>query len=70
MNYLKVKGHENLYRDSNTGAIINTEVRPKTSISKQFNNAIEDINNLKEEISEIKSLLKELIRNGNSQIRS
>jgi len=69
-NYIKVKGHENLYRDSFTGAIINTEVPRKNSISNKFNTAIEDINNLKEEISEIKSLLRELIRNGSSQIRN
>jgi hypothetical protein len=66
MNYIKVKGHENLYRDPQTGAIINTDARPKASISKQFNTAIEDINNLKEEISEIKSLLRELIRNASN----
>ena len=63
MSYIKVKGHENLYRDPQTGAIVNTDIPPKRSLSKEFNTAIEDINNLKEEISEIKSLLRELIRN-------
>jgi hypothetical protein len=66
MSYIKVKGHENLYRDPTTGAIVNTDVLPKRSLSKQFNTAIEDINNLKEEISEIKSLLRELIRNASN----
>jgi hypothetical protein len=69
-NYIKVKGHENLFRDALTGAIVNTEIPPKSNISNKFNTAIEDINNLKEEISEIKSLLRELIRNGSSQIRN
>jgi hypothetical protein len=65
-NYIKVKGHENLFRDALTGAIVNTEIPPKNNISNKFNTAIEDINNLKEEISEIKSLLRELIRNASN----
>ena len=65
MSYIKVKGHENLYRDPQTGAIVNTDIPPIKSLSKQFNTAIEDINNLKDEVFEIKSLLKELIRNAN-----
>lgn len=65
-NYIKVKGHSNLYRDPNTGAIINNEVPPKKNISKQFASAIDDINTLKAEISEIKKLLKEIVRNGSS----
>lgn len=62
-NHIKVEGHENLYRDPQTGAIINTDIRPKRSLSKEFNTAIEDINNLKEELSEIKQLLREIARN-------
>ena len=64
-NYLKVKGHNNLYRDPNTGAIINADT-PKRSASQNFNAALEDINTLKAEISEIKQLLKEIVRNGSS----
>jgi hypothetical protein len=65
MDYIKVSGHDGLVRDQNTGAIINVnnsaiEARRK---SKHLNSALEDINNLKEEISEIKSLLRELIKN-------
>ena len=70
MNYLKVRGHENLYRDPNTGAIINNQIPTRSSFSTKFNAAIDDINNLKEEISEIKHLLRELIRNGSSHNRS
>lgn len=69
-NYIKVKGHENLYRDSVTGAIINRELPFKNNFSNKFSTAIEDINNLKEEISEIKHLLRELIKNGSSHNRS
>ena len=68
MNYAKVHGHDDLVRDMRTGAIINNDssaiqARKKT---KNLTTAIEDINNLKEEISEIKALLHELIKNGNS----
>lgn len=68
MDFAKVQGHDGLVRDMNTGAIINRdssaiEARRKT---KNLSTAIEDINNLKEEISEIKALLHELIKNGNS----
>jgi len=69
-NYLKVKGYEGLYRDPSTGAIINTQKPVKHKFASTFNNAMEDINNLKAEMSEIKNLLKELIRNGNTENRS
>jgi hypothetical protein len=69
-NYLKVSGHEGLYRDSSTGAIINTEAPSRNTISNKFTTAIEDINTLKDEVFEIKRLLKELIRNADSNNRS
>jgi hypothetical protein len=64
--YIKVEGHENLYRDALTGAIVNTDKPAPKNFSSQFSNAIDDINSLKNEISEIKSLLKLLIENGNN----
>ena len=68
MSYIKVSGHDGLVRDENTGAIINVdnsaiEARRK---SKQLNSALQDINMLKDEISEIKSLLRELVRNASN----
>lgn len=66
MKYLKVEGHDNLYRDVSTGAIISTEKPSPRNFSQTFNNAINDINTLKEEISEIKQLLREIVRNGSS----
>lgn len=63
--YIKVKGHENLYRDPNTGAIVNTEIPSKNTISSRFTSITADINNLKEDVSEIKRLLQLLIENGN-----
>ena len=68
MDYIKVSGHEGLVRDQNTGAIINLddsaiEARRK---SKHLGSALDDINMLKNEISEIKSLLKELVKNASN----
>ena len=68
MSYIKVSGHDGLVRDENTGAIINVddsaiEARRK---SKQLNSALQDINMLKDEVSEIKSLLRELVKNASN----
>ena len=68
MGYIKVEGHDGLVRDQNTGAILNQdnsaiEARRKL---KHLNSALEDINMLKDEVSEIKSLLRELIRNASN----
>ena len=68
MDYIKVKGHDGLVRDKNTGAIINLDdsaivARRK---SKHIGSALDDINMLKNEISEIKSLLKELVKNASN----
>lgn len=59
-NYLKVEGHEEYVRDLNTGAIISIEQRPKKSFSSEFKSVQQDLNNLKNEIGEIKLLLKKL----------
>ena len=66
MRYLKVEGHENLYRDMNTGAIVNKDKPAPRNFSRTFNKALEDINTLKEELSEIKVLLRELARNASN----
>ena len=64
MDYIKVEGHDGLVRDKNTGAIINLDnsaiiARRK---SKQLSSALEDINTLKNEVSELKFLLRELTK--------
>lgn len=59
--YIKVEGHKNLYRDSLTGAIVNMDAPPQQSLSKTVNTITTDINNLKEEISEIKLLLQKIL---------
>jgi len=68
MSYIKVEGHDGLVRDETTGAILNNsssaiEARRK---QRQLNSALDDINMLKDEVSEIKSLLRELIRNASN----
>ena len=68
MDYIKVSGHDGLVRDQNTGAIINLDdsaiaARRK---SKQLSSALDDINMLKTEVSEIKSLLRELVKNASN----
>lgn len=59
--YIKVEGHKDLYRDSLTGAIVNMNAPPQQSLSKTVNTITTDINNLKEEISEIKLLLQKIL---------
>ena len=71
MSYIKVKGHDGLVRDETTGAILNhndsaIEARRK---QRQLNSALEDINMLKNEVSEIKTLLRELINNASNSSR-
>jgi len=64
LNLIPVEGHNNLFRDKNTGAILNKDrsayanyMRMK-DIKQREKNEIEE---MKKDIDEIKSLLKELI---------
>jgi hypothetical protein len=71
MNYAKVKDHPGLARDESTDQIVNTNIheyqqyvtrREKRKAEKDKQLTVEeDLANLKGEISEIKSLLKELV---------
>lgn len=61
---LPVEGEKNLYRDENSGAIVNCDtfgysqyLKMKGEKKKQR----EEIEKIKEDISEIKNLLRELI---------
>jgi len=61
---IPVEGHKNLFRDEKTGAIVNTDtigysqyIKMKNEKQKQR----EEIDQIKTDITEIKSLLKELI---------
>ena len=73
-NFIKVEGNDNLVRDRNTNQIINTNEseyqqyiarRKRKKVEKEKALSVEeDLANLKSEMSEIKSLLKEVV-NGN-----
>lgn len=61
---IRVEGHSNLFRDEDTGAIVNTD----NNAYNQYLNSLDsrqrqkqEIANLKSEIDEIKSLLKEFL---------
>lgn len=62
--YIKVAGHENLYRDEQSGAIINKESpKEKHTFQENFRQVKSDVDNIKYELNEIKNLLKVLIDN-------
>lgn len=73
MKFLKVSGHDGLVRDTSNGAIINTNIEDykvymaqRESVlqrQKQISEQAEEINNIKNELSEIKSLLTQLLAN-------
>ena len=61
---IRVDGHKNLYRDEESGAILNTDSVGYSEYIKQREirkREKREIKNLKNEISEIKSLLRELL---------
>jgi len=70
-NLIPVEGRPNLYRDKNSGAIINTDASAyqqhlkymqKTQSEQIRMETIEnDVNSIKNEISELKSLLFQLV---------
>tara|TARA_Y100000592_G_scaffold53138_1_gene83883 strand:+ start:1640 stop:1864 length:225 start_codon:yes stop_codon:yes gene_type:complete len=70
--FVKVKGHTNLQRDLNNNAVINTNVSDYTLYMKRIKtrqkdndklkNAVREINNLKNELLEIKQMIKEIVK--------
>ena len=72
MNCIKVKGHDNLIRDSKTNSIINTNMveyneyilrrNSKLKENEKLQNLESDVTNIKNDLDEIKSLLKELLK--------
>ena len=62
---IQVDGQPNLYRDENTGAIVNCDTHGYNQyvrIMEQKNNQKEELDKIKSDIEEIKSLLKEVIK--------
>ena len=68
---VKVEGHTNLVRDMKSGAIISTStveymnymkaVKLKEEEKQQTTNMCDELNKLKDEFAEIKTLLKQII---------
>jgi hypothetical protein len=68
---LKVEGHTHLVRETYSSGIVNTNtneyeiymkrVRTREQHGDQIRSAVKDINNLKNELREIKGLLKEIV---------
>jgi hypothetical protein len=70
--FLKVEGHESLVRDVRSNAIVNTSkneyqiymnrIKSREQQGDQIRNTIKEINLLKQELFEIKNLLKEVLK--------
>jgi len=71
MTYLKVEGHGELYRDSTTNSIVNrntsdyntymSQKKMRDNENQKVDSMEQDLAHLKNEINEIKSLLKDLV---------
>ncbi len=71
MEYLKVEGYSNLRRDPVTNSIINTNMTDyqqylarrnvKSEEDQKLQNLEEDMTNMKNDLNEIKSLLRSLV---------
>tara|TARA_Y100001938_G_C7890074_1_gene329375 strand:+ start:53 stop:253 length:201 start_codon:yes stop_codon:yes gene_type:complete len=62
---IPVKGHKHLFRDERSGAIVNTDTQGYLQYKKLQelkNNQESEIQRLRNEVDELKSLLTELIR--------
>ena len=60
---IPVEGHKNLYRDENTNAIVNRDnvgYESYMAARKRNKNKDEQMNDMKKEINELKSLLNDL----------
>ena len=71
MKYAKVEGHSHLLRDSKTNSIINTNMveyqeylnrrNVKVDENQKIQHLESDVANIKDDLSEIKSLLRSLV---------
>jgi hypothetical protein len=71
MDYLKVEGYSHLMRDQNTNSIINTNMseyqeyvsrrNAKDEENQKVQNLEKDLANMKEDLDEIKNLLRSLV---------
>jgi hypothetical protein len=68
MEKIKIEGEEDLVRDNKTQAVLNTNNNSLEAYKMRRDaqrNMLNDVNSLKEEISEIKNLLYQLITEKN-----
>jgi len=71
MDYIKVKGHDSLIRDPQTNSIINTNMseyqeyvsrkKIKNEEQQKIQNLESDVANIKDDLNEIKFLLRSLV---------
>jgi len=65
--YVKVKDNPNLIRDVKTQAILNSDLdglktyKLKREKQQQLNSAVDDINNMKQDINELKTLMQRIL---------
>ena len=60
---IPVEGHKNLFRDENSGAIVNTDTFGYSDYKRERVRKMDEkaeLDNMRRDIDEIKSLLKEL----------
>ena len=60
---IKVEGHKNLFRDENSGAIVDMDNRAYASYMASKNRKLDqkaELDEMKKDIDEIKTLLKQL----------
>ena len=63
---IPVEGHRNLFRDENTGAIINDDNVGYSWYMKMKNQKLlekQELDDIRKELDDIKSLLKEIVKN-------
>ena len=68
MNYIEVEGHKDLVRDMNTTAILNTNKNAYPQAkerSERIKKEKKEINILKEDVNEIKDMLRKLLEQNN-----
>ncbi len=72
MSRVQIEGYRQIVKDTRSGAIINTDrsayqvhiqrIKEAKESQNNLRNAVRDINNLKQEMMEIKELLKGLVK--------
>ena len=62
--YIKVEGHTSLLRDSESSAIVNTDMsalRLQKLRKDNYKKQVEEINNIKSDINDMKNILTQIV---------